>query len=302
MIAVRVGFVGLGNMGLPMAKSLLRHGFPMTVFDVREEALRKAARLGAKIAGSCRELATASDVIITMVRDIPQTDEVVFGKDGLWEGLAKGKTLVISSTLTPAYCRMLSARAKEKGVPVIDCAVSDPSGQAHRLGGLTLMIGGDDGAVQQCWPIFQALGKNIFHMGAIGTGQACKLVHQINAFNISTVTRESLNLGLKAGLDLSKMIEALSTGLGSTKGLQRMAASLKSQRRTAARPPVTPLAPGQAVAAAAPPGNPLMKDVQLAMAMADEVKASVPIAGFIAELDPTSEYPEYAAAMKRYMA
>ena len=301
MTVVRVGFVGLGNMGTPMARSLLKRGFPMSVYDVRKEAAQKVLPLGAKVARSCRALAAASDVIISMVRDIPQTEDVIFGPDGLWKGLAEGKTLIISSTLTPAYCRMLYARAKEKNVSVLDCAVSDPSGQTHRLGGLTLMIGGDDDAVRRCWPIFQALGKNIFHMGGIGTGQACKLVHQINAFNISTVTRESLDLGLRAGLDLPKMIEALSTGLGSTKGLQRMAATLKSRRRTAARPVVAPPAPVPAAGAAAAPANPLAKDIQLAMAMADDVRASMPIARFIAELDSTSAYPEYSAAMKRYM-
>ena len=301
MTATRVGFVGLGNMGTPMAKSLLKRGFPMIVYDVRKEAARKVVPLGAQVAGSCRELAAASDVIISMVRDIPQTEGVIFGSDGVWEGLAEGKTLIISSTLTPAYCRMLYARAKEKKVSVLDCAVSDPSGQRHRLGGLTLMIGGDEDAVRRCWPIFEALGKNIFHMGGIGTGQACKLVHQINAFNISTVTRESLDLGLRAGLDLPKMIEALSTGLGSTKGLQRMAATFKSRRRTAGKAPVGPPASARAAGAGAPPANPLAKDVQLAMAMADEVKASVPIARFIAEVDATSTYPDYSAAMKRYM-
>ncbi len=300
MSAIRVGFVGLGNMGMPMAKSLLKHGFAMTVYDARRQAAEKAASLGAKIAGSCRELAAASDVIITMVRDIPQTDEVIFGKDGLWKGLAEGKTLIISSTLTPAYCRMLYARAKEKKVNVVDCAVSDPSGQTHRLGGLTLMIGGDDDAVRQCWPIFQALGKNIFHMGGIGTGQACKLVHQINAFGIGTVTRESLDLGLRAGLDLQKMVEALSTGLGSTKGLQRMAATLKSRGRTPTGSPAVPAAPVQPAVAAPASANPLLKDAQLAMTMADEIGAGLPLARFISELDSTSAYPEYSAAMKRY--
>ena len=202
----------------------------------------------------------------------------------------------------PSYCQRLYDRAKEKGVHVVDCAVSDPSGQKHRSGVLTLMIGGDDDDVRTCMPVFEALGKDIFHLGGIGMGQACKLVHQINAFNIGTVTRESLNMGLKAGLDLPKMVEALSKGLGSTRGLQRMAASLKSRRQTTAAKPLVAQAPlAQPAGAGVPPPNPLSKDRQLAMEMAEEAGADMPIARFINEVDSNLMYKEYSAAMRRYL-
>ena len=302
MSSIKVGFIGLGNMGMPMAESLVKNGFSVTVYDLRQEAVEEIKSLGAKAASSCRAVAAASDVVISMVRDIPQTDEVILGKDGVWEGIKEGSTIIISSTLNPSYCQELYTRAKEKGIRVIDCAVSDPSGQRHRLGGLTLFIGGDEDAVKQCWPIFEAMGKNIFHLGGIGMGQACKLVHQLNAFNISTVTRESLNLGLKAGLDLRKMVEALSAGLGSTRGLQRMAAMLKSQRRTPAARPLVAQAPATIPpdANARPQIMGLNKDKQLAMEMAEAVGAEVPIARFMDELDP-SLYETYSTAMRQYM-
>jgi 3-hydroxyisobutyrate dehydrogenase-like beta-hydroxyacid dehydrogenase len=230
-----------------------------------------------------------------MVRDVPETDEVIFGKNGVWAGIKEGSTIILSSTISPAYCREVYSRAKEKAIRVIDCAVSDPSGQSHILGGLTLFIGGDEDIVKKCSPIFEALGKNIFYLGSIGKGQACKLVHQLHAFSISTVTRECLNLGLKAGLDLKTMVEAMSAGLGSTRGLQNMAEMLRAGKviTTFPRPPGAS-APETRVLP--PMGN---KDKQLAFEMAKELGVETPVCRFIDEVD-ISLYEAYSAAMKRY--
>jgi 3-hydroxyisobutyrate dehydrogenase-like beta-hydroxyacid dehydrogenase len=301
MASSRIGFVGLGDMGMPMARSLLKGGFELVVYDVRHEAVSKMVSRGARAASSCSELASSSDFVFSMVRDSAQNDAVLFGENGVWAGVKPGSVIIIGSTVGPAYCREVYVKAKQKGVQVVDCAVTDPSGQTHRLGGLTLMVGGDDDAVKRCWPVFQAMGKNVFHLGSIGNGQACKLVHQINAFNISTVTRESLNMGLKAGLDLPKMVEALSKGLGSTRGLQRMAANFKSRGQTAvAKPVVAQAPPARPSGAGIPPPNPLAKDRQLAMEMAEELGADMPIARFINDVDSVSMYKEYSAAMRRY--
>ena len=294
MASMRIGFVGLGDMGMPMARSLLRGGIELAVYDIRHEAVRKMVSLGAQAVSSCRELASSSDVVISMVRDSAQNDAVLFGENGVWAGVKPGSVIIIGSTVGPAYCQELYIKAKRKDVEVVDCAVTDPSGQTHRLGGLTLMVGGDADVVKRCWPVFQAMGKNIFYLGSIGNGQACKLVHQINAFNISTVTRESLNLGIKAGLDLTTMVCALSKGLGSTKGLQRMAATLTSAKPAGARPIVSQ-AP---VTSGTPAKNPLSKDTQLAMAMAKDVGAEMPIASYVETLDTASLYQAYAAAMR----
>jgi 3-hydroxyisobutyrate dehydrogenase-like beta-hydroxyacid dehydrogenase len=295
MASMRIGFVGLGDMGMPMARSLLKGGLELAVYDLRHEAVRKMVSLGAQAASSCRELASSSDVVFSMVRDSAQNDAVLFGENGVWAGVKPGLVIIIGSTVGPAYCEELYLKAKRNDVQVVDCAVTDPSGQAHRRGGLTLMVGGDADVVQRCWPVFQAMGKNIFYLGSIGKGQACKLVHQINAFNIGTVTRESLNLGIKAGLDLTTMVCALSKGLGSTRGLQRMAATLTSAKRATGRP-IVPQAP---VASGAPANNPLSKDTQLAMAMAKDVGAEMPIARYVETLDSASLYEAYAAEMKR---
>ena len=288
----KIGFIGVGNLGMPMARSLLKSGFRLTVYDIRPEAVEKMRALGAIGAKSCRDVALACEIIISMVYTAAQTDDVFFGKDGVWQGLKKGSIIILTSTLAPSYCRELYSKAKKKGAQVIDCAVTDPSGQRHRMGSLTLMIGGDKGAVGQCRPIFEALGKHIYHMGGIGMGQTCKLVHQINAFNVATITRESLNLGLKAGLDFKKMVEALSNGRGSTKGLQHMAARLRSLKPAPASGAITKRASG--------PGVGMNKDSELALEMAEEIGVNMPIARFMAELDTTSEYEAYSKEMRKY--
>ena len=293
MATLKVGFIGIGNMGMPMAKSLVKNGFPVTVFDLNQNAVAEIKTLGASAAGSPRELSRSCDSIISMVRDESQIDQIIFGQKGVWEDITEGKTIIISSTASPAYCRQLYAKAAARKVRVLDAPVTDPSGQKHILGGLTIMVGGDKDVVDQNWPIFQAMGKNIFYMGQIGNGQVCKLVHQINAFNIGAVTRESLNMGLKAGLDLKTMVEALSQGLGSTRGLQTMAQNLK-ERKSSSSP--------QTSAARPAIGNMGMRDRVLALELAKEVGAEMPVADYIQELDSSLLYQAYSSAMKEYQS
>jgi 3-hydroxyisobutyrate dehydrogenase-like beta-hydroxyacid dehydrogenase len=289
--AIKVGFIGIGNMGMPMAKSLIKNGFAVTVFDINQKAMAEIKLLGASVAGSPRELSMSCDPIICMVRDESQLEQIIFGQDGVWEGIAPGKTLIISSTVNPGYCRGLYVRVALWKVRVLDAPVTDPSGQKHIPGELTIMVGGDKDAADQNWPVFQAMGKNIFYLGQIGNGQVCKLVHQINAFNIGMVTRESLNMGVKAGLDLKTMVEALSQGLGSTRGLQTLAENLKAHKSSAS--PRT--------SAAGPPAGMMgTRDRTLALDLAKEVGAGMPLADYIQHLDSSELYKAYISAMKEY--
>jgi 2-hydroxy-3-oxopropionate reductase len=293
LVTLKVGFIGIGNMGMPMAKSLVKNGFPVTVFDLNQNAVAEIKSLGASVVGSPGELCVSCDSIISMVKDETQIDQIIFGKNGVWEGITEGKTIIISSTANPGYCRQLYAKAAARKVRVLDAPVTDPSGQKHILGGLTIIVGGDKDVVDQNWPIFQAMGKNIFYMGQIGNGQVCKLVHQINAFSISAVTRESLNMGLKAGLDLKTMVEALSQGLGSTRGLQTMAQNLK-ERKSSSSP--------QTSAARPAIGNMGMRDRVLALELAKEIGAEMPVADYIQQLDSSLLYQAYSSAMKEYQS
>lgn len=290
MSAMKYGFIGMGNMGMPMARSIAKNRLPITVFDLNNEAVEEMTSLGAVAAGSCREVAEASDAIFSMVRDIPQNNEVIFGKDGLWEGLKEGSIIIITSTVGPTYCQEVYAKVKDKGVQVIDAGVSK-SIPTNEEGQLTLMIGGDDDAVKQCWPAFEAMAKYIFHVGGIGKGQAYKLVNNMAVFNLGTVTRECLNLGLKAGLDLQTMIDVMRVSTGSSWVLNNIGHTLKTGRRMP-----SPLSPPPGQVAPPPLGN---KDMDLAMEMAEAVGANIPVAKFMETLDTASAYDAISAAMRR---
>ncbi len=297
MSSIKVGFIGLGNMGMLMAKKLVEKKMPLTVYDLRKEAVDEIVALGAKAAGSCREVAAVSDVIISVVRDIPQNDEVIFGKDGVWEGIKKGSTIVLSSSISPSYAQKLYYRAKEKGIRVIDAPVSAEArsftpGQEWAL--LTFMVGGDEDAVKYCWPVFEAIAKNVIHQGGIGTGMACKLVNNLAATCNSIVARECVNLGLKAGLDLDKMVQAMSVSTGYSRMLGGLIRRIRG-------PVPLVRAPAEAPGAKAPPEDIGTKDKRLAMEMAEEVGANMPLARFIDELDAESAYDAYSTAMRQHM-
>jgi 3-hydroxyisobutyrate dehydrogenase-like beta-hydroxyacid dehydrogenase len=287
--SLKVGFIGVGNMGMAMAKPLVKKGFQVTVRDLNLKAVEEITALGAKTAISSRELAENSDVIITMVRDIEQTDEVLFGKEGAWEGLQKNAIIMISNSIGPEYCRNLYEKAKMKGIHVVDCAVSDPSGALHPVeGGLTLMIGGDEEDVKKCWPIFEAIGKNIFHLGGIGMGQMYKLINNLATFNIGMVNREVLNFGLKAGLDLEKMTEVICASTGGSWGMWFQGQQRKARKQRGS-------------ALQAPPRNKVGKNAsvplekRLAAEMARKVGAQLPIDEFLSNLDIETVYADYLA-------
>ncbi|GAI74132.1 unnamed protein product [marine sediment metagenome] len=273
-----------------MAKSLAKKGLPLTIYARRKEVVEEMKSLGATAASSCREVAAASDVLISVVRDIPQTEEVIFGKDGVWEGIKEGATIVISSTISSEYCQKLYARAKERGVQVIDAGLSK-SGPTNEEGGFTLMVGGDEDAVKRCWPVFEAMAKHIFHLGGIGMGQAYKLVNQLAGISNGIITRECLNLGLKAGLDLQKMLDVIRVSTGNSWRLESLDYMMKARKlRPAAKGP----------AAKAPRRDLGTKDRDLAIKLAEKVGANIPLLRFIAELDAESAYDAYSAMMRQF--
>jgi 3-hydroxyisobutyrate dehydrogenase len=285
MSSIRVGFIGLGNIGLPIAKSLAKRGVPLTVYGRRQEVVEEMKALGAAVAGSPREMAAAADVVISVVRDIPETEEVIFGKNGVWEGIQEGATIVIASTVSPEYCRELYAKAKNKGVRVIDVGLSK-SRPSNEEGEFTLMVGGDEDAVQRCRPVFEAIARHIFHLGGIGMGQTYKLVNQLALTSIGTITCECLNLGLKAGLDLQKMIDVMRVSTGNSWRLQNLDYTLKSQKLSAA--------------AREPRRNTGAKDRALAMDLAEKVDANTPVLRFIDGLNMETAYDAYSARMKHF--
>jgi len=290
MSTLKVGFIGLGNIGLPMARSLAINGLPLTVYSRRKEVVEEMKSLGAAAASSPREVAAASEIIISVVRDILETEEVIFGKDGIWEGIKEGATIVISSTVGSEYCQKLYAKARERGVQVVDAALSK-SGPTNEEGKFTLMVGGDEDAVKRCWPVFEVMAKHIFHLGDIGMGQAYKLVNQLATISIGTITRECVNLGLKAGLDLQKMLDVMRVSTGNSWNLQSLDSKVKARTLQPAAKAPAPKAPPRTIGA---------KDRKLALELAEKVGANTPLLRFIDGLDVESAYEAYSALMRRF--
>jgi 3-hydroxyisobutyrate dehydrogenase-like beta-hydroxyacid dehydrogenase len=313
MSTIKVGFIGLGNLGGCLCRSLVKtSGLPVTVFDLRKEAVQELEALGAKGASSPKEVAAASDIVISLVRDQRQNQEVIFGKDGMWEGVKMGDIMVVSSTVGPFYVRDLYAKAKEKGVKVVDAAVTKITTNKQGFpsnyeGWATLMVGGDDEDVKRCWPVFESMARYVIHLGGPGAGQAAKLVNNEATTAFSAITRycfiEYLNLGLKAGLDAQKMVEVWGAGVGGpllleTVGLKPWNTSdeiIEVIRGRTGRPPVFLDSDGQ---------TPL-EDFgtmykRLAMEMAGVVGAKMPISKLIDELrNVESTYDAYSNFIKQ---
>lgn len=213
----RIGIIGLGNIGMPIALNLLKAGFLLSAYDVRSDVCSEVQAKGARIATSPLALIEASDYVISLVRDIPQTKEVIYGKDGLWEGLIEGKTLIIMSTILPEFIREVAAAVAERKAVVIEAAISGAD-VAARDGTLTLMVGGPEASYADVLPMLRAIGKNIFHLGPVGSGMVVKLVNNaIRTVNLYG-TREGLKLAVQAGVDPKRLFEVVNVSTGQSWG------------------------------------------------------------------------------------
>lgn len=215
----RLGFIGLGVMGLPMARNLMKAGYKLTVHDHHLPKQQLLAEEGATAAASGREVAAASDIVITMVPDSPDVEAVYLGPDGVLAGSSSGMTLIDMSSISPAVARRVAQQAADLGADMLDAPVS--GGEVGAINAtLSIMVGGSDEAFERALPLFRVLGKNIVHVGESGTGQVCKLCNQlIVALNITAVS-EALVLAKKAGADPVKVREALLGGFAQSRILE----------------------------------------------------------------------------------
>ena len=207
----KLGFVGLGTMGAAMAANLARAGFPLTVWNRTPGRAGPLVALGAVEAGSPRELAQASDVVVTCVTDSPQVDEVVFGTDGLAEGFTSGSLLIDCSTISPASAREFAARLGELGVAMIDAPVSGGS-EGAVAGTLTIMAGGAPADLERADEVLHAMGRSVTHLGPIGSGQVAKAVNQVILCGTYLGVAEGMVLAMKAGVDVEQLTAALAGG------------------------------------------------------------------------------------------
>lgn len=207
---VKVGFIGLGLMGKPMARNILKKGFSLAVYNRSRAPVEELASMGAAPCSSPAEVALRSEVLITMLPDEPQVAEVL---TGVFEGMRSGLVLVDMSTVSPMFSRQMAAAARSRGGDMLDAPVSG-STMAAEQGNLTIMVGGSRKTFEETLPVLQAMGKNIFYMGESGAGSFAKLCNQIAvAVNLLGVC-EMLLLASKAGLNLSQVVEVVSTGAG----------------------------------------------------------------------------------------
>ncbi len=211
-MAEKVGFIGLGIMGGPMAHNLIEAGYDLVLYNRPLDKAEELAGEGAKVVDSYKEVAEECDVIITMLPNSPQVEEVLIGEGGVFESVREGTLIVDMSTISPVVTRELAQQAEERGASMVDAPVSGGDVGAQQ-GTLSIMAGGSDEDFERAKPLFDVVGKVATHVGDVGAGQTVKACNQIVvALNITAVS-EALVLGSKAGVKPQAIIDALSGGL-----------------------------------------------------------------------------------------
>jgi 2-hydroxy-3-oxopropionate reductase len=215
----RVGFVGLGIMGKPMATNLMDAGYKLTVHNRSPEKANELGEAGASVANSPKEVAENADIIITMLPDSPQVSEVVAGEEGVLEGITEGSLIVDMSTISPVVTEELSEAVKEKGASMLDAPVS--GGDVGAIEGtLSIMVGGEQADFHRAKPLFEAMGKTITHVGPVGAGQVTKAANQVVVALTIEAVCEALVLGSAGGVAPEKILDVLSGGLAGNKVME----------------------------------------------------------------------------------
>jgi 2-hydroxy-3-oxopropionate reductase len=211
-----IGFIGLGVMGKPMARNLLKARCPLIVYDVRPEPVRELVTAGAQAGVSAKDVAARSDVVITMLPNSPEVKDAVFGNNGVAEGIRSGSIFVDMSSIAPLASQEISARLIEKGVAMLDAPVSGGEPKAID-GSLAIMVGGPPSTFEAVKDLLSLMGSSVTLVGEIGSGNITKLANQIIvALNIAAMS-EALVLAQKAGVNPEKVFRAIRGGLaGST--------------------------------------------------------------------------------------
>jgi len=208
---MKVAFIGMGTMGAPMAQNLLKAGFTVTVHNRTRERELPVAAAGAVRADTPAAAARGAELVITCVSDTPDVEAVILGEDGVLSGADPGTIVVDMSTISPAATRTMAVRLEQKGIRMIDAPVSGGSEGAQK-GTLSIMIGGAAEDVDRVMPIFEAMGTTISHVGPVGSGQVTKAINQIVVAGTYWSVAEGVALGLKAGLDMEKVVTAVGSG------------------------------------------------------------------------------------------
>ncbi|MBI2781124.1 MAG: NAD(P)-dependent oxidoreductase [Chloroflexi bacterium] len=265
--AVRVGFVGLGTMGGAMAANAARAGFEVSAWNRTPGRAAELADLGVHLLESPAAVAAASEIVITIVSDTPDVEAVLFGPAGVAEGAKAGTLVVDMSTISPSSTRDFAARLAANGVAMLDGPVSGGS-EGAKKGTLSIFIGGEAVDLERARPVLQSLGTTITHVGPIGSGQAVKAVNQVILAGTYIGVAEGIVLAIKAGLDVEQTVAALSGGAA-----QSWVLTNRSGRMLANDYPL-----GFKVSLH-------RKDLGIALSMARELGASLPISALVEAIE-----------------
>lgn len=215
----RIGLIGLGLMGTPMAKNLLKAGYELSVHDINRKAVDEVVGLGAKGDSSPKEVAASAEAILLSLPGDSEVEEVILGKDGILEGGRPGSVLVDMSTISPLTAKRMAEVLQERGMEMLDAPVSGGQ-EGAREGSLTIMVGGKPDVFERMHPVLQKLGKNVTHIGGHGAGQVAKAANQIIVGLTIEAVAEALVFASKAGVDPEKVRKALLGGYAQSRVLE----------------------------------------------------------------------------------
>lgn len=207
----KIGFIGLGIMGNPMTKHLLKAGYELVVYDILESSVKDVVSAGAESVDSCKEIAEQSDIIITMVPDSPDVEAAALGPQGIIEGISRGKIYIDMSTIAPSVAVSVGKKMSEKGVQCLDGPVSGGDVGAKNAT-LSIMVGGEEETFNRVNPIFEVMGNAVL-CGPLGSGQIVKACNQVLVAVTIAGVSEALTLGAKAGVDPINIVKVLGGGL-----------------------------------------------------------------------------------------
>ena len=260
---MKIGFIGLGLMGTPMARNLLSGGHDLTVYDLRREAADGLTALGARAAGSPREVAGASDLIFTSLPGPAEVEEAATGEGGLLSGARPGTTYLDLSTIDPDTVKRIASVAQRSGVEVLDAPVSGGVTGAEEAT-LCVMVGGDRAVYDRFKPVLDLIGDKVMYCGELGAGAVCKIVNNLIGMSLRALIPEAFTLGIKAGVDAGVLYEAVSQSSGDSQTLQSYPDTLFARN----------FEPGFRLDLAA-------KDVGLALQMAQDLDVPMDLSGLV---------------------
>lgn len=214
-----IAFIGLGAMGKPIARNILKAGYSLTVFDLRQDVVKELAGAGAAGAPTPREAAAGKDIVLLSLPNAAVVEQVLIAEDGLFAGSHPGQIFIDLSSVTPAHTRKMAQLAGEKGVGYLDAPVSGGVAGAA-AGTLTIMVGGEQAILEKCREVLQTIGKKIYHVGPAGAGDTMKLINNLLLGVNMAAVAEALTLGVKAELDPATMLEIISVSSGRSYALE----------------------------------------------------------------------------------